>query len=443
MSKKQSDKSAGNRRDFLKAGAASAAAAATLSSFANVHAGGQENVIRIGLIGCGGRGSGAVEQCLRASNNVRLVALGDAFRDRLDGCLNRLARNAQLSQRVDVPAERCFVGLNAYRDVINHCDLVLLATPPGFRPKHIEAAVAAGKHIFTEKPVAVDGPGIRRVLAAYEQANRRRLAIVAGTQRRYQTSYLESMRRLHGGDIGAITSARCYWNQGGLWHTNRAPGMTDLQWQIRNWLYFTWLSGDHIVEQHVHNLDVVNWALSGDRNEPAHPTRAVGMGGRQVRTGAEFGHIFDHFAIDYEYPNNVHVLSMCRQIDGCEGNVSEAIIGTRGKWTSQGHVITGERPWRFGRGQDNEPYQQEHVALIESIRNGRPINDLQKVAYSTLTAIMGRMSAYTGRAVTWEQALNSNENLFPSHMAWDMTLAVAPVAVPGRDTPRRASRASG
>jgi predicted dehydrogenase len=442
MSNKQSDKASASRRDFLKAGAAGAVAA-NLTMLANVHAQGQENAIRIGLVGCGGRGTGAAEQCLRAGNNVRLVAMGDAFSDRLEGCLNRLNRIEQVAQRIDVPQERRFVGLDAYRQVIAACDLVLLATPPGFRPQHIEATINAGKHLFTEKPVGVDGPGIRRVLAAYEQANRRNLSVVAGTQRRYQTSYLESMRRIHGGDIGTITSARCYWNQGGLWHTNRTQQMTDLQWQVRNWLYFTWLSGDHIVEQHVHNIDVVNWALSGDRNEPAHPTRAVGMGGRQVRTGPEFGHIFDHFAIDFEYPDNVHVMSMCRQIDNCENNVSEAIAGTRGKWTSQGHVITGERPWRFPRGRDNEPYQQEHVALIESIRNNRPINDLQKVAYSTLTAIMGRMSAYGGRAVTWEQALNSEESLVPQELSWDMSLPVPPVAMPGRDTPRRQRRTGG
>jgi predicted dehydrogenase len=439
MSKTQSEKASASRRDFLKAGAAGAAAA-TLGTFSNVHAGGGDNVIRIGLIGCGGRGTGAAEQCLRAGNNVRLVAMGDTFRDKLDGCLNRLRRNEQLAQRIDVPADRQFIGLDAYRHVIDACDLVLLATPPGFRPLHIETVVNARKHLFTEKPVAVDGPGIRRVLAAYEQANRRNLSVVAGTQRRYQTSYLESMRHIHDGDLGTITSARCYWNQGSLWHVNRTPDMTDVAWQCRNWLYFTWLSGDHIVEQHVHNLDVINWALSGDRNEPAHPTRAVGMGGRQVRTGPEFGHIFDHFAIDYEYPDNVHVLSMCRQIEGCENNVSESIAGTRGKWTSQGHVITGERPWRFPRGRDNEPYQQEHVALIESIRNSRPINDLQKVAYSTLTAIMGRMSAYGGRAVTWELALNSTENLYPENLTWDMSLPVPPVAMPGRDAPRRQRR---
>jgi predicted dehydrogenase len=272
----------------------------------------------------------------------------------------------------------------------------------------------------------VDGPGIRSCLTTFEEANRRRLSIVAGTQRRYQNSYRESMRRIHNGDLGTITSARCYWNQGSLWHRARTQGMSDLEWQLRNWLYFTWLSGDHIVEQHVHNLDVINWATN------AHPERAVGMGGRQVRTGPEFGHIFDHFAIDYEYPNGVRVLSMCRQIAGCENNVSEAVTGTRGTWSSaRGHVITGERAWTFPRGQDNEPYQQEHMALIESIRNSRPINDLRTVTHSTLTAIMGRMSAYTGRAVTWDQALNSPTSLVPANLAWNMNLPVPPVAVPG------------
>jgi predicted dehydrogenase len=333
----------------------------------------------------------------------------------------------QVAARVDVPNDRCFVGLDAYQQVIANCDLVILATPPGFRPSQIRAAVMARKHIFTEKPVAVDGPGIRAVLQAYEDANRQRLSIVAGTQRRYQTGYLESMRRIHGGDIGTISSARCYWNQGSLWHRARDQGMRDLEWQVRNWLYFTWLSGDHIVEQHVHNLDVVNWALGN-----SHPVRAVGMGGRQVRTGPEFGHIFDHFAINYEYPEGVHVLSMCRQIAGCENNVSEAVTGTRGTWTSTGYRITGERAWSFPRNQDNQPYVQEHVALIESIRNGRPINDLKNVAESTLTAIMGRMSAYTGKAVTWEQAMQSQQNLVPERLAWDMNLPVPPVAVPGR-----------
>jgi predicted dehydrogenase len=418
-----------SRRDFLKTSAVigAGALAANLSTLANVHAQNNNETIRVGLVGCGGRGTGAAQQSLQASPHTRLVAMGDAFRDRLDSARNRLQNDRQVGQRVDVPAERCFVGLDAYQQVIANCDLVILATPPGFRPTQIRAAVMARKHIFTEKPVAVDGPGIRMCLQAYEDANRQRLSIVAGTQRRYQTGYIESMRRIHGGDIGTITSARCYWNQGSLWHRAREQGMGDLEWQIRNWLYFTWLSGDHIVEQHVHNLDVVNWALGN-----SHPVRAVGMGGRQVRTGPEFGHIFDHFAINYEYPEGVHVLSMCRQIAGCENNVSEAVTGTRGTWTSGGYRITGERAWSFPRNHDNQPYVQEHVALVQSIRNGQPINDLKNVTESTLTAIMGRMSAYTGRAVTWEQALQSQQNLLPERLDWQMNLPVPPVAVPGR-----------
>ena len=434
-----SDKSTSTRRDFLKTSAVVAGSTAMAGSLmSNVHADGPD-VIRVGLIGCGGRGSEAAAQCLRGGPNVRLTAMGDAFRDRLQGSLNGLRNDNAIRENVDVPAARQFVGLDAYEGVIQNCDLVVLATPPGFRPTHIHAAIAARKHVFTEKPVGVDGPGIRMVLQDFEEANRRRLSVVAGTQRRYQNSYLESMRRIHGGEIGTITSARCYWNQGGLWTRPRERGMSDVEWQIRNWLYFTWLSGDHICEQHVHNLDVVNWALGN-----SHPLRAVGMGGRQARTGPEFGHIYDHFAIDYEYPGGVHVMSMCRQINRCEGNISEAVVGTRGMWTSQppqGLRIMGYperagdalvRRWGHGReDRDPNPYQQEHVALIRSIRDSRPINDLKNVAESTLTAIMGRMTAYTGRAVTWQQAMESQENLMPARLTMNMELPVARVAMPG------------
>jgi myo-inositol 2-dehydrogenase/D-chiro-inositol 1-dehydrogenase len=419
-----------SRRDFLRQTAAAGAALATSELLAAAQQGSGvrpagTDLIKVGLIGCGGRGTGAAEQCVRAGPNVKLYAMGDVFRDRLEGSLNRLRSNAAIRDRIEVPPERQFVGLDAYRQVIAVCDLVLLATPPGFRPIHLAAAVAANKHVFTEKPVAVDGPGIRSVLQTYEEANRRRLSIVAGTQRRYQTGYRESMQRIHDGALGTLLSGRCYWNQGSLWHRERAPGMSDVEWQIRNWLYFTWLSGDHIVEQHVHNLDVINWATR------SHPLRATGMGGRQVRTAPVFGNIFDHFAVDYEYPNGFHLLSMCRQIEGCDHNVSEALTGTRGTWTSQGYRIRGEREWSFPRNQDNDPYLAEHVALINSIRSGQPINDLRNVAESTLTAIMGRMSAYTGKTVTWEQALNSQERLMPEHLTLDMPLPVAPVAVPG------------
>ncbi len=425
-----------SRRDFLKASAVagSAAVAANLSLLSNVHAGGND-LIRVGLIGCGGRGRGAAPQCLRAGPNVKLFAVGDTFRDRVEEAMRAFQRDRTIADRLEVPAERQFAGLDAAERVIGACDLVILATPPGFRPRHLQAAVNARKHIFTEKPVAVDGPGVRLCLQLFEEANRNRLSIVAGTQRRYQTGYRESMQRIHDGAIGTITSARCFWNQGGLWHRNRDAGMSDLEWQVRNWLYFTALSGDHIVEQHVHNIDVVNWAM---RN--VHPVKANGMGGRQVRTGPEFGHIFDHFAIDFEYPGGIHVLSMCRQIQGCEGNVSESVTGTRGTWGSPNrregrgtYTITGDNAWRFD-GRDNEPYQQEHVELINSIRNSRPINDLKNVAESTMTAILGRMAAYTGREITWDQGLNSQTSLLPERLAWDMELPVPPVAVPGTTT---------
>ncbi len=388
-----------SRRDFLKTSAVAGGVLA-VNHLANAYPDGNDSLVRVGLVGCGGRGSGAVEQNLRADSNCKLVAVGDAFRDRAEGVVNGLMRHREeaLRAKVDVPAERIFVGLDAYQRVIENSDLVILATPPGFRPIHIEAAIRARKHLFTEKPVAVDGPGVRTVLAAFDAANTNNLCVVAGTQRRYETPYLDSMRQIHDGAIGTITSARCYWNQGALWNRTREPGMTDVAWQLRNWLYFTWLSGDHICEQHIHNLDVINWAL-GNR----HPERAVGLGGRQVRIAPEFGHIFDHFAIDYTYPSNVHVLSMCRQIEGCANNVSESITGTRGTWNSGSFAITGERPWSVPRERrSSNPYQEEHNALYRAIRTGNRVNDLKNVAESTLTAIMGRMACYSGREVTWD-----------------------------------------
>jgi len=426
---KPSQAAPASRRDFLKASTVAAAGGSALTGLglsSNAHAAGGDT-IKVGLIGCGGRGTGAAEQSVTSAPNVKLVAMGDMFQDRIDACRGNLKR---FGEKTDVSPDRCFTGFDAYQKVIDSgVDLVILATPPGFRPTHLAAAIAAGKHVFTEKPVAVDAPGIRAVLAAADEAKKKGLAVVAGTQRRHQESYLESMKRLHGGEIGEITSARCYWNQGGLWMKPRESSWTDMEWQLRNWLYFSWLSGDHICEQHVHNLDVVNWALG------AHPDRAVGMGGRQVRTSPEYGQIFDHFAVDYEYPNGVHSLSMCRQIAGCENNVSEAVVGTKGRWQSQGHRIEGETKWRFRskneRGREVDPYSQEHIDLIASIREGKPLNELRTVAESTLTAIMGRMSAYTGKAVTWDEALHSKLSLMPETLVLG-ELKVAPVPVPGQ-----------
>jgi predicted dehydrogenase len=415
------------RRDFLKT-ASTVALGSAIAPASDVFSGQRvagSDAIRIGVIGCGGRGTGAVEDAINSSKGVTLVAMADAFEDRLTSSRTRLTE--KYGAAIDV-GDRAFTGFDAYQKVIaSDVNYIILATPPGFRPAHLAAAVAAGKHIFTEKPVAVDGPGIRTVLAAYEQAKAKGLGIAAGTQRRHQTGYIEAMKRIHDGAIGNITSARCYWNQGGLWKQDRQPQWTDAEWQLRNWLYFTWLSGDHIVEQHVHNIDVVNWAMKG------HPVSANGMGGREVRTGPEYGHIFDHFAIDYEYANGTPLASQCRQIQGCANNITESLVGDKGTArldNSGKYAITGAKAWKF-TGQDNRPYVQEHTDFIAAIRAGRSYNELKDVAESTLTAIMGRMSAYTGKIVTWEQALNSQEQLVPANLTLG-PLPTPPVPVPGQ-----------
>lgn len=414
------------RRDILQLGVATAASTLLSPAFAAGLQRRADDRIRVGVIGCGGRGTGAAWNALEADPAVRIVALADLFEDRVTSSHASLTEEWQ--DRVDVPPERRFSGFDAYQRLLQLDDLdyVCLATPPHFRPIHLEAAVAVGKHVFMEKPAASDPAGVRKVIAAGEAADAKSLSIVAGTQRRYQDNYTQLMQRIADGAIGDPVSAQCYWNQGGLWVNERAEGQSDMEWQCRNWLYFCWLSGDHIVEQHVHNLDAVNWVMGGP------PARCIGMGGRQVRTEPKYGNIFDHFAIDYEYPSGVRLMSMCRQIDGCESKVAEAIQGTKGQSTSwHGYSqLRGAVEWEFN-GTDN-PYVTEHAALIASIRGDRPrINEARRVAESTLTAIMGRMSAYTGKAVTWDQALNSSLDLSPSRYAM-IDLHTDPVPTPGR-----------
>ncbi len=409
------------RREFVKAGAA---VGAGLIAAPLVHAGGSD-AIAVGVIGCGGRGTGAAHDALQASPRVRIVALADVFRDRLEECRRRLAASAP--GRATVSRQRSWAGFDAYSALLaTELDLVILATPPHFRPAHFAAAIAAGRHVFREKPVAVDPAGVRTVLAAADAADRAGLSVVAGTQRRHEASYLEAIGRVHDGAIGRIVSARCSWNMGGLWMYPRLPEWSDMEWQLRNWLYFTWLSGDHIVEQHVHNLDVVNWAVG------SHPVRAMGMGGRQVRTGPEYGQVFDHFAIEYEYPGDVFVTSFCRQTDGCASRVEEAIHGTDGFLVTRSGFARMESAagsWVF-EGENPNPYVQEHVELVASISGGTRVNEARAVAESTLTAIMGRMSAYTGQEITWEQALESPLDLTPPAYGFG-DLPVAPVARPG------------
>jgi myo-inositol 2-dehydrogenase / D-chiro-inositol 1-dehydrogenase len=419
----------GTRRDFIRTGAIAGGAlvAAGLRAPA-VHAAGSD-AIGIGLIGCGGRGRGAAADAVKSSPGVSVVAIGDAFPDRVAEARERLK---ELGEAGAVPDERAFVGLDAYQKVLATpgVNYVILATPPGFRPTHLEAAVAAGKNIFTEKPVAVDGPGIRSVLASYEAAKTKGLAVGAGTQRRHEQGYVEALARVRDGGIGEIVAARAYWNQGSLWNKPRQASWSDLEWQMRNWLYFTWLSGDHIVEQHIHNLDVINWAMG------AHPVRAVGMGGRQSRISPDYGHGYDHFAVDYEYPSGAHMMSMCRQIPDCANRVAETIVGTKGvcelESGAKRYELVGGSAYRF-TGEATNPYVQEHTDLIASIRAGQPYNELKQVAETTLTAIMGRMSAYTGKAVTWEEALASSEALVPTTLAFG-PMPVPSVARPGQVT---------
>lgn len=414
-----------SRRDFLRTGAGAAVAASVAGRFGLAHAQGSDE-IRVGLVGAGGRGTGALRNVLEAAPGVRVVAIGDVFQDRIDAALGQL--DGRLPAPLDVPRERQFTGLDAYKSVLaQDINYVILATPPGFRPQHLKAAVEAGKHIFTEKPVAVDGPGVRAVLALADVADARGLKIAAGTQRRHQAGYIETIQRIHDGAIGDIVAARAYWNQGALWHKPRQPGWSDAEWMLRNWLYFPFLSGDIIVEQHIHNPDVINWAMQ------AHPVRAVSLAGRQVRTQPEFGSVFDHFATDFEYGNGVHLMSMCRQIDGCANHIGEALVGTRGNCQVDRYAITGANPWRRpSDAEEPDPYVQEHADLIAAIRGDTPLNELRAVAETTLTAIMGRMAGYTGQAVTWDEALNSQEVLMPTDFSLESSIPVPRVAMPGR-----------
>jgi predicted dehydrogenase len=413
------------RRTFIGTTAAAAAYAWTGGVFA---AG--SDTIRVGLIGCGGRGTGAARDCLTASAGVELVSLGDLVPDRLAQARDQFAKvgaeSADFASKYKVTPERCFTGFDAYEKVLaSGIDLVILATPPGFRPRHLEAAVAAGKHIFAEKPVAVDAAGVRTVLAAYDAARAKGLGVVAGTQRRHQAEYVATIDRLQDGAIGDIVSGQVFWNQGGLWSREHESGWSDGEWQIRNWLYFTWLSGDHIVEQHVHNIDVANWVMGG------HPIRATGVGGRQARVDAKYGHIFDHFAVDFEYESGARILSMCRQQAGTRNRIGEHFLGARGSSNAAG-TIKGGKAWTFApKTPPRPPMVQEHADLVASIRAGKPLNELKQIAESTLTAIMGREAAYTGQELGWDEVLAADQVLSPPDVGF-VSMAVPAVPMPGR-----------
>jgi myo-inositol 2-dehydrogenase/D-chiro-inositol 1-dehydrogenase len=426
-----------SRRRFLQA---SAAAAAPLAIGREVRAFaaresprfGRGDEIRVGLVGCGGRGTGAASQALAADTGTVLVAVADAFEDRVAGCLESLEQGLEpeAKARVRVAPERRFVGFDAYRELVDcGVDVVLLATPPAFRPEHLAYAVAQGKHVFCEKPVAVDAPGVRSVIASAEAARAKALSLVVGFCWRYNVRHRELYARVADGAIGDLRAFYSTYLTGPLGKHPRQPGWSDMEWQLRNWPHMLWLSGDHIVEQAVHSLDKMAWAF-GDRP----PILVMAVGGRQAREGAESGNIYDHFGCTFEYPGGAKGFHLCRQIENCPSDNNDHLLGEKGTATIKGweplHAIEGEHAWRY-EGPGNDMYQQEHDELFAAIRAGEPINDGVQGAHSTLLAIMAREAAYTGATITWEQALASQEKLGPESYAWG-PVDLRAVPIPGR-----------
>lgn len=415
------------RRTFMKTAGSAVIASAALAgaSSETARAAGKPRTLKVGLVGCGSRGTGAARQALTADPNTELVAMADAFEDQLAKSVADLS-GSDVGDRVRVKNKRKFVGFDAYLDVIDSCDVVLLATPPGFRPLHVEAAVRAGKHLFVEKPIAVDAPGVRSVMASCRLAQEKGINVVSGLCYRYENSKRATIQRVHDGAIGDILALQATYNTGGLWHRGHEAEWSAVEYQMRNWLYFDWLSGDHINEQHIHSLDKLAWTMNG------YPVKATSSGGRAVRTGAEYGNIYDHFNTVYEWSNGVKGFSSCRQWENADTDVSDHVIGTKGTAHLQQHRIEGHdgSVWQHEKAADDDMYQNEHYALFAAIRSEKPINDGEIMCNSTLMAIMARMSAYTGNTISWDEALNSTLDLSPKSYEWG-DLAVRAVPRPG------------
>jgi len=403
------------RRDFVKDSTATAAgvAAASLAVAPRAYAG-EDNTLRVGLVGCGGRGTGAAVQALKADPNNKLVALGEAFEDRLEKSLKRLQKHDDVGDRVEVPQERRFVGFDAYRHVIDQVDVVLLATPPHFRPLHMEYAAEKGVHVFCEKPVATDVPMLRRCQEASKKIRDNGKSLVSGLCWRYHKPKAETISRVMDGAIGDLVALETVYNSNGVWdpRKNRDECDSEVEYQMRNWYYYAWLSGDHIVEQAIHSLDKMGWVLG---EKP--PKVCWGVGGRQVRTGEEYGNIYDHFSVVYEYDNGVRGYHQCRHWKGTPGRVRDYFFGSKGTADVFSHSISGENRWRF-RGDSKNMYQVEHDELFRSIRENEPIYNGDYMCHSTMLAIMGRMAAYTGEKVTWDDAWNSEQELRPEAYEW-------------------------
>lgn len=406
-----------NRRHFMQTSVAlaatGAAVGASLAVPRAVHAAG-DDILKIGLIGCGGRGTGAAGQALEADSRVQLTAMGDMFEERLQTSLQSLSRQSKIKDKIDVPPERQFTGFDAYKQVLaTDVDVVLLTTPPHFRPIHLKAAIDAGKHVFAEKPVAVDAPGVRSVLETCAEAKRKNLSVVSGLCIRYDGGFRETVKRIHDGAIGDIHTLIANDYRGSIWVKPRQEGWTDMHWQMHNWYYFTWLSGDFNVEQHVHYLDVCAWVMGG------YPVKAIGMGGRQVRTDPMYGNIYDHHSVTYEYENGARLFSNCRQQSDCKNNMSAYALGSKGRAeVSERRLdIVTNSTWVF-KDKVKDMYQVEHDEMFAGIRSGQPLNNGEYMARSTLLAIMGRMATYTGQEITWDQAFNSQQDLSPKQYAW-------------------------
>jgi myo-inositol 2-dehydrogenase/D-chiro-inositol 1-dehydrogenase len=427
------------RRTFCKQTAAATtgilASTLPLDAMSNVY---DNKKLKIALIGCGGRGSGAAVQALTADDKVELYAMADAFRDRIDFSLNGIKEHFDGSKNIDVKEKNMFTGFDAYKKAIDLCDVVILTTPPGFRPLHFEYAINNDKHVFMEKPLATDAPGIRKVLEVAKIAKDKKLNVVVGLQRHYQNKYITLHNKIHNGDIGKIVSGQVYWNDGGVWVRKRKPSQSELEYQMRNWYYFTWLCGDHILEQHIHNIDVANWFI-GD-----YPISAQGMGGREVRNGIDHGQIFDHHFVEFTYASGAVISSQCRHQTGTASRVDEVFQGSNGSVvTGKGQMtdLDGNIKYKYPNkwDEDPNPYQVEHDKLFQSIRNNEVISDVEYGAKSTMTAILGRMATYTGKKITWDKAINSREVLVPDNLSWNSEPPTLPdnngkylIPVPGK-----------
>lgn len=395
-----------------------------MNSMVNVF---NDKKLKIALVGCGGRGTGAAVQALKADDNIELVAMADAFEDRLKGSLMNISKEMGEGKKVNVKEKNQFVGFDGAQKAMDLADVVILATPPGFRPQHFEYAIKTGKHVFMEKPVATDIPGVRKVLAAAKLAKEKKLNVVVGLQRHYQDSYLATIDQLKQDKIGKIVSGQVYWNSGGVWVRERQAGQSELEYQMRNWYYFNWLCGDHILEQHIHNIDVANWFIG------EHPISAQGMGGRQVRTGKDHGEIFDHHFVEYTYPSGAVIASQCRHQPETMSRVSEFFQGTKGTVSTEGDKAlikdwNGNTVFEHRGKDDPNPYQVEHIKLFESIRNDGVINNAEYGAKSTMSAIIGRMATYSGKVIKWDEAMQSNLSLVPDNLTWNSPAPVQPNA---------------